>query len=380
MALSNKEDSMWFEKIKEANVSVHVIATGGGAGLQQKLWCIPGSSAYLSGATFPYAQEEQQEILGFTPEHYCSPEASIDLASVAYMKAYRFGGKKPVGVGITASVASEKEHRGDHRVHVAVITDDKVLTINKILIKGTGMYTRFWDGERCDELGFDMIYAALDLLPDSDKLSVANLDYEDATKLARERFLMRPFFTMYGKRHSYLPNDNKFALMPGAFNPPHEGHFGMADSVSNEYNKRTVFEVTANPPHKDALTVQDLLKRSKMLQGRDRFFSIDIPRYLDKARAYPGMPLVLGADAMVRMLDPKWGFDIKSMLHEFNQLKTKLYVAERVIDNQVIHAGNIRELILNNNWLNDEKIITNIIQNLPGNWDISSTEIRNKLK
>ena len=69
-----------------------------------------GSSAYLSGATFPYAPEEQEELLGFMPEHFCSREAAVDLASAAYMKAYRFGGKKPVGVGITASVASEKEH------------------------------------------------------------------------------------------------------------------------------------------------------------------------------------------------------------------------------------------------------------------------------
>src|SRR5271170_7271281 len=120
---------MWHDKLKEAGVSIHVIATGGGAGLQQELWSVPGSSAYLSGASFPYAPEEQEELLRFMPEHFCSQEAAIDLASAAYMKAYRFGGKKPVGIGLTASVASSVEHRGEHRVFVCIMTDKKIVGI-----------------------------------------------------------------------------------------------------------------------------------------------------------------------------------------------------------------------------------------------------------
>src|SRR5271154_4605078 len=128
----------WQEKLKEANVNVHLIATGGGAGFQQELWSEPGSSAYFSGASFPYSPEEQEELLGFMPEHFASPENAIDLACAAYMKAYKFGGKKPVGLGLTASVASEKIHRGDHRFDICVMTNDKVLTFEKVLAKGAG--------------------------------------------------------------------------------------------------------------------------------------------------------------------------------------------------------------------------------------------------
>src|SRR5271165_5089712 len=111
---------MWADALKSANVNIHVVATGAGAGLSQLLWEVPGSSAYLSGCSFPYSQDEQEEVLGFMPEHFCSEEAAVDLASAAYMKAYKFGGKKPVGMGLTASVASEKEHRGDHRLFICV--------------------------------------------------------------------------------------------------------------------------------------------------------------------------------------------------------------------------------------------------------------------
>src|SRR6185369_2016869 len=145
---------IWKDALKRAGVSIHVIATGAGAGLQQLLWEVPGSSAYLSGATFPYSEEEQAELLGFMPEHFCSEEAAIDLASAAYMKAYKFNGPRPVGVGITASVASEKEHRGDHRVHACVITNDFVRSVSVTLVEGVGSEQRVKGGKGVDGLRF----------------------------------------------------------------------------------------------------------------------------------------------------------------------------------------------------------------------------------
>ena len=68
------------EEFKTAGVNIHVIATGAGSGLQNMLWSTPGCSSYFSGASFPYAQEEQEELLGFMPEHFCSEEAAVDLA------------------------------------------------------------------------------------------------------------------------------------------------------------------------------------------------------------------------------------------------------------------------------------------------------------
>src|SRR5271166_1721600 len=223
--------------LKEMGVSIHVVATGAGAGLQQQLWSIPGSSAYLSGASFPYANEEQEELLGFMPEHFCSEEAAVDLASVAYMKSYRFGGKKPVGVGVTASVASEHEHRGDHRVFVCVMMEDKVRLLSQTLEKGVGRSKREVDGHLCDDLAFWMTLEALGIVP-ADHL----LKSTDASEMALARFMLRPHFTANGKRLEKVPKEGRYALMPGAFNPPHEGHFGVAEAALKDYNHRTVFE------------------------------------------------------------------------------------------------------------------------------------------
>src|SRR6185369_5354084 len=211
----------WQDELKNAGINIHVIATGGGAGLQEALWHVPGSSTYLSGASFPYAQDEQIELLGFTPEHFCSEEAAIDLASAAYMKAFKFGGKKPVGLGITASVASEKAHRGDHRVFVCIMTDDRVRLSSIILEKGVGATARHRDGMTCDEMGLSLLLETV--CPNAEGGPSYPYQIHDVTAKASIQFFKHPFFTANGKRVAQVPQgaERSYAMMPGSFNPPH---------------------------------------------------------------------------------------------------------------------------------------------------------------
>lgn len=375
---------LWQEGLKQAGVNIHLVATGAAAGLQDKLWSTPGSSAYLSGATFPYATEEQEELLGFMPDHFCSKEAAVDLASAAYMKAYKFGGKKPIGMGITASVASEKVHHGDHRVFLSLISDEKVSLWSFILEKDAGSMQRHMDGCTCDQLGLFLLMESLNLeFTDLDNV-IREMRYtkvvkEDASELARQRFMARPFFSAEGKRLGKMP-DERFAIMPGAYNPPHEGHFGMAKATMDEYNYRAVFEITAVPPHKEALTVQQLLQRAKLLQGHNRLFTEKLPFYLDKARKFPGKPLVLGADAMVRMLDPKWGIDMKEMFGTFYDLGNKLFVCNREVDGVMTTCEDILDRIKVEHPFNVWASARIVMVPLEGEWNVSSTELRNKLK
>lgn len=363
----------WREKLKAANVNIHLVATGGGAGFQNELWGEPGSSAYLSGASFPYSPEEQEEFLGFMPEHFASEENAIDLASAAYMKAYKFGGKNPVGLSVTASVASEKEHRGDHRVYTCLMTNDKVITTHHTMVKGVGTCQRSKDGYDCDSLAFFTLLDGLDIAQCS---TTGKPDYKDATQLATDRFFLRPYFESTGKRFAKVPVNFDYAIYPGAFNPPHEGHFGVAEAVRQDYFRETVFEITARPPHKDPLTVQQCLQRAKLLRCNNRIFTVANPYYIDKARANPGVPLILGADAMVRMLDPKWGLDTKAMLQEFYELGTDLYIAGREVNGKWMTMADISNSMI---FKDQREMFLRIARPISGEWNISSTEIRNKL-
>lgn len=360
------------EQLKALGISLHVIATGGGARLQDKLWSQPGCSAYLSGASFPYSPAEQEELLGFMPDSFCSENAAIDLASAAYMKSYQWNSKKPVGVGLTASVASQSVHRGDHRVHVCVMTDERVISSSHVLDKAVGIEARQIDGNFCDWQAFETLKKAL--------LSNNNLPFKDTSRIARERFFLRPFFQAGNKRLASLPKVNAhyefghFALMSGAFNPPHEAHFGIADIVANRYGKQVAFEITAEPPHKEALTVQQLLQRAKLLQGHNRVFTQHCPLYLDKAKAFPGMPIVMGVDATMRMLDPKWGVDVDELLKGFEALRTKFYISSRLINGQMLTKDDVVESMP----VHQGNIFHYLSYPISSEWNVSSSEIRER--
>lgn len=358
----------WDDELKAAGVSIHIICTGAGAGLQQMLWEVPGSSAYLSGASFPYRQAETDKTLGFVPESYCSPEAAIDLACVAYQRAYSFGGKKPVGLGLTASVASEREHRGEHRVHACIITDEQVVSVTQVIEKGVGAARRASDGYVCDAFGLGLIYQAV--RPQVRAAMADHGGHVDTTELALERFYSHPFFAKNGERTVDVPKD--VVLMPGAYSPPHPGHLGMASEVAKKALKPVVFHVTADGPHKAPLTLQDLLKRARMLRGHDRLFTRGDALYLDKARRFPGTPIAMGADALQRMLDPKWGQPILPMLYEFSQLKTRFYVSGRPVQGGILTLDGV----LRESGIGDHDLLSQLFHDVPGLCDMSSTQVR----
>jgi nicotinamide mononucleotide (NMN) deamidase PncC len=307
----------FLERLKGAKKSVHVIATGAGAGIADRLWSMPGASAYLSGVSFPYAAAETRELLGFSPEGACSEDTAIDLACAAFMKAYRFGGNAPVGVGVTAAVPTDRARRGKDRAHFCVVTDDQVLAASVEFPK----HTRATAGTHCDSF-------ALDLLADAMGMGGGPIA-RDVTAKARERFFLHPYFDPTGRRFAAPPA--AIALMPGAFDPPHAGHFGIADEVERRHHVPVVFHVTADTPHKGELSVQELLRRGALLRGHRALFTRGDPLYIDKARRFPGVPLVLGSDALARMLDPKWGPAVKPMLYEFARLGTRFFVSPRTI-------------------------------------------------
>jgi nicotinic acid mononucleotide adenylyltransferase len=356
---------MKLSDLKKLDISLHIAVTGAGAGLQDELWQVPGSSAYLSGASFPYAPEEHEELVGFKPEHYCSEEDAIDLASAAYMKAYRFGGKKPVGIGITASVASEKEHRGEHRIFGCIITEDKVLSYSTKLEKGSGSAQRFIDGQLANHVGIVLLNETFDYPVTGCK---------DATELATQRFWNHSLFMPTGQRldpKSFNLDSNLYSLMPGAFNPPHEGHFGLANAVKLHWGTDVIFEVCATHPIKPSLTVQQMLQRAKLLRGHHILFTQD-RLYIDKARSHPNMALVVGADAMLRMLDPQWGIPTEDLLKSFYDLGTDFFIGSRLVNGKLISKNNIIEL------LPPGSDMGFMFRSIPGQWNISSTEIRNK--
>jgi hypothetical protein len=346
--------------LRGAGVRVFVAATGAGAGIQEVLWRVPGCSSFFVGAVFPYGPREIDGFLGLRPERYASEETAIDLAHQSYLHALDAAdpASRAIGVGLSASVASLTPHRGDHRVHVAVVTSAGAVGETAVLAKG-GPERRELDGSAADELGLRALFHAAGI--------AEGPAVEDWSARSRARFFARPYWDRDGGRHTLalLPGDAP--IFPGAFNPPHPGHLAIA-STDRGHARPAVFAICATPPHKEALTTGELLRRAKLLHGHDRLFTEGDPLYLDKARLLPGRTFLIGADALVRMLDPKWGTRVGSMLEELARLGTQFRVNGRLVEGA---------------YLSPEEAIAKVPEAfrplfvpVAGRWDLSSSDVR----
>jgi nicotinic acid mononucleotide adenylyltransferase len=178
--------------------------------------------------------------------------------------------------------------------------------------------------------------------------------------------LANPVFLHQGDRLANLEDVaglNDLVLLPGNFNPLHDGHVGMTDIIESVTGKRVVFEIDIHQPHKPAIPPADVLQRAARINGRgvDLLVTENLPLYIDKARRYPGVGFAIGADAALRMLDPKWGPNVDEMIGEFFRLGTRFYVFDR---------GNLKASDI----VSHER--EHLFIPVPGQWDISSSELR----
>lgn len=350
-------------RLRGSGARVFIAATGAGAGIQEILWRVPGCSSFFVGAAFPYEAGEIQGFLGFRPTRFASEETAIDLAHAAYLRALDVSAPdaRVLGVGLTASVASTAAHRGDHRVHVAVTTSEGTIGCTLVLAKASGQDARDSDGAATDELGLYALLHAAKIVEDT--------RFQDWCAQSRERFFARPYFTADGRRRleSDLPSDAP--LFPGTFNPPHEGHVAIG-STERGHAVPAVFAVCATPPHKEAVSVADLLLRSKMLQGHDRLFTEGDPLYLDKARRFPGRTFLIGADALARMLEDRWGAPIEPMLEALARLGAHFRVNGRLIGEVYLTLDDVIARV--------PERFRSMFNTVEGRWDVSSSEARER--
>lgn len=347
---------------------IFTACTGGGAGLAKTLWSIPGASQYLVGSAFPYAKEATIDFLGFEPEKFCHEDTALHLAMEAYRRAWKPGKAHAVGVGLTASVATLREHRGGHCIYSAAVTSTGASLISLLIPKGVGDNQRRFDGALCTRIGLNTLLQATGR-PTTWRTGFEKYDGLEWHQVPSDRlqdvFFGYPFFAVDGRRQARPPDNHNH--YPGAFNPPHEGHFGMARAVERHTTQRTIFNVTATSPHKGRLSVPEMLQRTKALRGHPVLFTRGDPFYKDKSHQFPHAGFVIGADALKRMFDPKWGYDVGKLANIFRVNATTFYVFGRERDGV---------------WFDPKEVCQSLnapeaFKPIAGRWDVSSTEIRN---
>ncbi|MBQ5368474.1 MAG: hypothetical protein IIU43_13455 [Thermoguttaceae bacterium] len=334
--------------------------SGGGSAFLSDYLATPGASASFLEGLVPYSPESTDLFLGFSPDQYCSEKTARQLASRALRRALeldarrmsRSGEAKPLGplagVGVTASLASDRPKKGEHRAYCAVALQGAVFSAQFTLDKGSR--TRAQE-ERitADFILSTLLFAAETVRanPDSqwrehlapltlatdeplfpnDRASVAWTapgervaallfpTGPDAPAALRSlRGTVDRMRDRSGRERAFGDTRGESSgapkvLYPGSFNPPHRGHLAIARIAAEKLHGAVELEISARNVDKPPVDALELARRLAALERAlpdAPVWISNAPRYVEKAQIFPHAAFVMGTDTVLRLADPKY--------------------------------------------------------------------------
>jgi nicotinic acid mononucleotide adenylyltransferase len=124
------------------------------------------------------------------------------------------------------------------------------------------------------------------------------------------------------------------AVLPGSFNPLHDGHRQLARVAEEMLRAPVAFEISVINVDKPPLTADEVRARVAQFVTGARVELTRAPTFLEKARLFHGVTFVVGADTAERLVAPRYyGGDEARMLAALDELAglgTRFLVAVRV--------------------------------------------------
>jgi hypothetical protein len=289
-----------------------------GAGSQALAWLhsVGGSSRTVLEATDRYIPTSLAEAVGHMPEKFTSVETGNALAKHAFERAKKLAklGAPVFGVGCTATIATDRAKKGDHRCVVSICDALGTLSYELVITKGA----RDRQGE--ENLVSLLILSAIaeasgvfdiDDLPlvESEKVQRVFLPAPELSKLISGELnwlLIAPdgsFTTGETRENKTVPN---IAVLSGSFNPLHEGHKKLSVVASQQLNKDVVFELPLINAEKAPIDLAEARKRAVQFLGFDSLLLSRAPLFDQKAAFYPNSTFILGADTAARLVAPRF--------------------------------------------------------------------------
>ena len=101
-------------------------------------------------------------------------------------------------------------------------------------------------------------------------------------------------------------------LLPGSFNPVHEGHRRMLATAAGRLGAGTgaaagaAFELAIANPDKPPLSPEDAAARLAGFAGDETVWLTRAPTFPEKARIFPGATFAVGVDTIARIAEPRY--------------------------------------------------------------------------
>jgi nicotinamide mononucleotide (NMN) deamidase PncC len=309
-------------RIHDAPIQLALAITGGGSRAIAELLEVPGGSRTLLEAVVPYSSTALEDLLGGTPEQFCSSRTARAMAMATFSRGRNHvaamkdddGKTSVVGVGCTASLVSDRPKRGAHRVHVAWQSGSTTTGCSIELVKGrrkrveeetvaarlilnaiadaAGLPDRLEFGTRSDE---PLEHERIDAPPAWQELlasSVEAVKHENGERqpapAARSQWAAGPL-----------------AIFPGAFNPLHDGHRRMIELGEQILEMPVEVEISIENVDKPPIDFIEMDRRLRQFDGQTVWFT-RAPTFVHKTALFPGATFVVGADTIRRIADRRY--------------------------------------------------------------------------
>ena len=366
--------------IRSSRTMVALAVTGGGSGVIPRLLTRPGASRTVLEAQVPYARPALTELLGAPPASRCSSETARMLAQAVYGRALRLRETPhtPVlGLGATAALVTDRERRGAHVVHVAVVDGFQTWEATVGLRKNAR--TR-GDEEAIAELV--ILCTLADAMGDRRVVEIPLESDEtwstEAAALAHPRDVIargeQPWATVDSSGRVRAGGPSPGAVVPGSFNPHHQGHAALLEAAQRRADGHAAYEISIANVDKPMLSATDLDARLAQFRGRAPVVLTRAATFVAKARLLPGTAFAVGADTAARILEPRYYGGAEAFaraMTELRELGARFHVAERRVGDVRLRLDDLRL----------PPSAADLFQAIPSaevGVDISSTELRDR--
>lgn len=366
-------------RLRQSHLKFVVTVSGGGSAFLSDYLSVPGASQTFLEARIPYAPLATDDFLGFHPENYTSERTARLLAAAALRRAQVIAPdaapQSLLGVGATAALVSERPKKGEHRVHCAVVSCRGTFSASMTLKKDAR--TRAQEERLAADFIFSTLMKTLEEIKresqefwteHKEPLSLRTLEPLSCDDVAEfssvfvnpeaATFLYAPedaagqALLAQNGRVAPLPlNPQKnapYLLFPGSFHPAHRGHAAIAQIASSRLNIPVAFEISAHNVDKPPLDPLELTRRAAQLNDlvpNSTLWIVNAPRFVQKARIFPGAVFIAGADTILRLGDPKYennSVDQRdSVLEELRALNARFLVFTRKIDGKILSSDSL---------------------------------------
>lgn len=320
------------ERILSSGFRAVFVTTGGGSGALHALLSTPGASRFVADVRIPYSPEALEAFLGEKPEHSCSPETARKLAAAAFQ--FPVSNFKFLSVSCTAALQTGRQRRGADRAFICIKTGET-----------------------------EKLYA---------------LYFSKASRAEQEALLSDWLLVLIAQAVGV----ERSLILPGSFNPVHQGHLNLLKTAGEKTGLRGIFELSAANVDKPDIEEGEILRRVSAIRNVPVALT-RLPRFVQKAQLFPNSVFVLGCDTaerLIRYAQPgEWdrfqSLEIKFLIagRVFQSLEQNTALVPRSAENRPCRFQTLEKLTLPAGF----ESLFEPVPELEFREDISSTELRN---